>query len=443
MKNLIVLAVATLFATTASAAEMKWNGSAGWRYSQTKNDDGLGSLDNVTNGKDVSTTRFKAHQIRANFGAAGGWEHVEYGFGIRTGQATNDDYVTVNQNADRAIGLDQAWFRYVRDFGSLDLAATIGRQKNAMIYDQNWETLFDNDVRWDGFGWNFKFGMFGFNAAQYVLGSVTHAATNGAIAGQPTSSTANASSFSVTDSSESSATGTKHFQMLYAFQPHMNWKFSDEIEAMFSVAYYRWVYEGAANQTGGGVGAQNNGAGNTIPPIASSAFKMDNRSQWDFLANVTLPYNLAFTGDLVKSNAAAYDNQSISGYNGLSTTVSSTAWTLGLTYGKLRKAQDFTIGYAYGTKGIGSVINTFTNDKFLADNKGHTVVVGYSMADNFNLGFKWMNLQEKERVSTQGTATTGALAGNAYGPSAAGVAGVNANQKMKTNYWELTAGVAF
>ncbi|MGZ6404323.1 MAG: hypothetical protein ACXWTJ_22905, partial [Bdellovibrionota bacterium] len=105
MKNLIVLAVATLFATTASAAEMKWNGSAGWRYSQTKNDDGLGSLDSVANSKDVSTAKNKAHQMRANFGATGGWEHVEYGFGLRTNNATNDDYVTVNQNADKAIGL--------------------------------------------------------------------------------------------------------------------------------------------------------------------------------------------------------------------------------------------------------------------------------------------------------------------------------------------------
>ncbi|MGZ3740519.1 MAG: hypothetical protein ACXVB9_14155, partial [Bdellovibrionota bacterium] len=425
---------------------MKWNGSAGWRYNQNKHDDGLNSVVSGTTGaggKGTSIQTDKSHAMRANLGVTGGWENIEWGMGMRTTGARNTDYVNVTSAGDQVFGLEQAWFRYLKDFNSVNMSLTIGRQKNVFAYDMGAQSLFDNDVRFDGFGWNFKFGMFGFNAAQYVLGSVTHAATNGAIAGQPTSSTANASSFSVTDSSESSATGTKHFQMLYAFQPHMNWKFSDEIEAMFSVAYYRWVYEGAANQTGGGVGAQNNGAGNTIPPIASSAFKMDNRSQWDFLANVTLPYNLAFTGDLVKSNAAAYDNQSISGYNGLSTTVSSTAWTLGLTYGKLRKAQDFTIGYAYGTKGIGSVINTFTNDKFLADNKGHTVVVGYSMADNFNLGFKWMNLQEKERVSTQGTATTGALAGNAYSNSAAGVAGVNANQKMKTNYWELTAGVAF
>jgi hypothetical protein len=55
------------------------------------------------------------------------------------------------------------------------------------------------------------------------------------------------------------------------------------------------------------------------------------------------------------------------------------------------------------------------------------------MADNFHLGFRWMNLTEKEGRNLSGAA---ALAGSNY-------AGVNANQKSKINYWELTAGVAF
>ena len=89
------------------------------------------------------------------------------------------------------------------------------------------------------------------------------------------------------------------------------------------------------------------------------------------------------------------------------------------------------------------MIDGYTNDKFAADTKGHTVVVGYSLADNFNLGFKWMNLKEKELISTSGTSTTGGLAGAAYGPNAAGTAGINANQRLATNYFELSAGVAF
>jgi len=417
MKNLLVLAVATLFAANASAAEMKWNGSAGWRYTQTSNDDNLESKDNATNNKDVSTQKTRAHQMRANLGVMGGWEHVEYGFGVRTNNLANDDYSNVQQNGDLGLGIEQAWFRYVRDFGSLDLGLTIGRQKAAFAYDSNWETLFDNDVRWDGFGWNFKFGMFGLNASQYVLG-----AKSKGVAG--------ASTYTSTASSDSIAASQSRFSMLYSFQPYMKWKFADEIEAMFAVAYHKWIDEGAnTNQIGGGVPRFNTG---TVTAVNQGVYKMDNASQWDFLAEVSLPYNLNFTGDLVKANKASYTDGTVAGWKAAPHDVSSTAWTLGLTYGKLRKAQDFTIGYAYGTKGIGSVINTFTNEKFLADNKGHTVVLGYAMADNFHLGFRWMSLQEKELIDT----SAGANQGLAYG-------GTTASQKMKTNYWELNAGVAF
>jgi len=419
MKNVIVLAVATLFATSAGAAEMKWNGSAGWRYSQTSQNDSLDSKDNATNNKDVSTTKTKSHQVRANLGVTGGWEHVEYGFGVRTNNNASDDYTTVQNNGDRALGIEQAWFRYVRDFGSVDMGLTIGRQKNALATDGQWETLFDNDVRWDGFGWNFKFGMFGFNAAQYVLGAKSQG-------------TNQASTYNNTESSDSVATTNSKFQTLFAFQPYMNWKFSDEIEAMIAVAYYKWNYDGQTNQIGGGAGVNANGAG-TIAAVANSTFKMDNKAQWDVLANVSLPYNLSLTADYVKASKAQYTTNDVTNYSSATQPeVSSSAWTLGLTYGKLRKAQDFTIGYAYGTKGIGSVINTYTNDKFMADNKGHTVLLGYAMADNFHLGFRWMSLQEKELLNAS-IATT---AGSAY-------AGTNAAQKMKTNYWELTAGVAF
>jgi hypothetical protein len=389
----------------------------------------LDSKFSATNDKDVSTTKTRSHKMRANLGVMGGWEHVEYGFGVRTGGAgtINDDYDTLDSGKDLNIGIEQAWFRYVRDFGSLDLGLTIGRQKNVMAYDSQWETLFDNDVRFDGFGWNFKFGMFGLNAAQYVMGAITR--TNGVGA-------TGASTYSYTAASEENVGSNKRFAMLYAFQPHMTWKFSDEIEAMFAVAYYKWIYEGASNKTGGGLNAADlNNAGGTVPALAGSSLKMDNISQWDFLASVSLPYNLHFTGDLVKASKASYTNNTVTGYAGADTEVSSTAWTLGLTYGKLKKAQDFTLGYAYGTKGIGSVLNGMTNEKFLADNKGHTITAGYAMADNFHLGFRTMMLQEKQRLDVN-AASVAAGAGAAY-------AGANANQKMKTNYWELTAGVAF
>ena len=58
MKNVIVLAVAALFATNAVAAEMKWNGSAGWRYENTSNNDSLDSKEeDPANPKYILTER--------------------------------------------------------------------------------------------------------------------------------------------------------------------------------------------------------------------------------------------------------------------------------------------------------------------------------------------------------------------------------------------------
>lgn len=436
MKNLIVLAVAALFTANAVAAEMKWTGSAGWRYTQTSINDGLDSKNNTSENKDVSSEKTKNYGLRANLGVMGGWENVEYGFGLRSGGngagPKTSDWINVQDGGDGNVAVETAWFRYVRDFGGMDLSATIGRQKFALATDTSFQTLFDNDNRWDGFGWNFKFGMFGFNAAQYVLGAVNRGA-------------AGASTYTYNDASENIATTKSRFNMLYAFQPHMTWKFSDEIEAMFAVGYYKWNTSGYTNTIGQSRTLNNSG---TVAAITGSTYAIDNKDQWDFLANVSLPYNLMLVADFVKGSKAQYNEASVAGYTGATVStdvrrpdVSSTAWTLGLTYGKLKKAQDFMLGYAYTTKGIGSMVSGYTYGSFPVDYKGHTIVAGYSIADNFNLGFKYVTRKEKERINVTNTHANGG--GLAYEKSAAGVAGRNGNQQQAVNYWELTAGVAF
>jgi hypothetical protein len=414
MKNLFVLAVAGLVATSANAAEMKWSGSTGWRYEQTINNDSLNSKN--TAGKDTSKATTKAHGIRANLGVTGGWENVEYGFGMRTNNAANDDHVNLQNNADRAIGIDQAWFRYLRDFGSLDLSVTFGRQKNVLAYDSVSQNLFDNDVRWDGLGWQFKFGMFGLNAAQYITGAKTSAAN-----GQ-------ASTFTSTDATESVATTTSKFNYLLAVQPHMMWKFTDDIETMFAVGYYMWSDSSNANTMNGGYALTTN-TGTPATSNLGNTLQVHNPRQWHFLNTWTLPYNLTFNAEYVMNKKTALDNTNVSGaYTGTAKDADKSALSLGLTYGSLKKAQDFTVGYAYGSKGIASVINRYTYEKFAADNKGHTFQVGYALADNFHLGWKGLFLKEKAKLNAlTGVATTG----------------VSAAQEIKTNYWELTAGVMF
>lgn len=433
MKNLIVLAVACVFATTATAAEMKWSGSAGWRYTSTKNDDNLGSRNQAgattaQNSKDESVLRTKAHQVRANLGATGGWENVEWGAGVRTTSAANSDWAAAGGNgSDKTIGLDQAWFRYLKDFGGLDFNVTVGRQMNVFAYDHNSQNFFDNDVRWDGFGWQFKFGMFGFNAGQYLLG---------AYSSQAGANAANAS-YGKTEASDAIVTtsGTKsHFNAMYGFQPHVNFKFSDEIETMLAVGYYLTNDSSQTNRTGGGFdnssGRNANASGNTVPAVNSATVKVTNLRQLQVFNTWTLPMNLSASWEYVKNHKMQFGNATVTAWTPGQREVdmSTAAWAAGLKYGNVKKAHDFSVSYYYGNKGLGSVLNTYTNNQFMADNKGHTLAAAYALADNFTVGARGLWLKEKEKK----VATTGL----AY-------SGTQAAQDMATSFWELTAGVSF
>ncbi len=411
MKKLVVLAVASLVATSANAAEMKWSGGADWRYSHTNNNDNRGSQNGSGKGTSEQTT--KTHDLAANLGVTGGWENVEWGIGVSTNGAANDPHVQLQQNRDAAIGFDQAWFRYVRDFGSMDLAFTLGRQKNVLAYDTNVQALFDNDVNWDGAGWKFNFGMFGVNAAQYILGGRS-AGTEGA------------SSQAYTDATESVATTQSKFNYVFALQPHMTWKFSDEIETFFSVGYYLWSTNNEGNGTNGGVADYNAGTNNVA--VNPQTFKMHNPKQWHFFNSWTLPYNLKLSLEYFMNKAQRYEYRTIAGYptgSGTEPDADKSSFSAGLTYGALKKAQDFTVGYAYVTKGLASSINLYANESFKADNKGHIFSAGYALADNFNLGFNYYMLKERAKLNPL-----------------TGVALTN-NQEMETSYWEMTAGVMF
>lgn len=403
MKHVICLAVASLLATSANAAEMKWSGSAGYRYEQTSFDTGATG--------NTAVTRNKAHGYRANLGVSGGWENVEWGVGVRTSNGTiaNDDHVFAAGASNFGIGFEQAWFRYVREFGSLDFSVTAGRQKNVFAYDSVSQNLFDNDVRFDGLGWQFKFGMFNLNVAQYTLGS--QAGANAAGSSNVTSNDANAAL--PTD---------QGLTYLFGIQPTMNWKFSDDIEAMFGVGYYYWKDNTNLNALGGSAlpATLAGTAVGTTPGLG--AYRIGNPRQWQFTTAWTLPYSLSFNGEFVMNKQSNFNNQT--GGVTLSGTpeVSRTAWSAGLTYGSLKKAHDFSVGYAYGSKGIGAVVNRYTHEKFQADNKGHTIRAAYALADNFHVGARAILTKEIEQVGPTGAAKP---------------------NQAKNNYWELTGGVMF
>ncbi|MCO5141951.1 MAG: putative porin [Oligoflexia bacterium] len=427
MKKLTVLAVASLFATTAFAGDMKWSGHAGWRYRIIKNNEAMSSTAAAGTAGQKATNEIttKQHQYTAGIGANGGWENVEWGAGIRTTGSATSSYTTFTAGGDATIALEQAWFRYLRDFGDINFNVTVGRQMNALAYDSVGQGLFDKDARWDGFGWQWKMGMFGLNAAQYITGAKSGGA-NGA------------STYSTNENLKATATSSSHMNTLMAFQPHMTWKFTDEIETFFAVGYYVWTDDSNTNRSRGGLTTtiENLNTGTTpAADITAYAYRVHNPRQWHFYNKWSLPYNLKLSLEYVMNKKSILNTNSVAGYGAATVRepeVSKSMFSGSLVYGSLEKAHDFTVGYTYQSKGIASVINTYTNSDFLADNKGHVFSAGYALADNFHLGFKGFFMKEKEKLQVTGAATDGL----AYQSP-------NGGQEMKTTAFHFTTGVMF
>jgi len=428
MKKLLVLAVACLIASPAFAADLKWYGEAGYRYDQGKIDDSLARENNVREARDVSQQTVKEHQVRARLGVTGGKDHVDYGIGFKTTTAgvVNTDYVYFNNNQDRNIGLDMAYFRYANDWGFGDLSVTVGRSENVFAYDKMNQFLFDNDVSWDGFGWKWKMGNFGINAAQYILGGNT-AGTVG-------------NSMIIRDA-ENDANPSNHqkFATMLGVQPNFSFRFTDEIEAMFAVGYYVWNGEDSSTNTVHGhqtMSFINTGLLSTGAAVTddNQTFKVGNPHQWQFLVDTTLPMNFGFGFEYIMNKKASYNALgAVAGdANHAMADVKRSAWAGTLSYGKIARAHDWKVAYSYGKRGLASGIDAYSNDRFLADEKGHTVAASYALSDSLSLGAKYMSLKEVSNLDANGNTPGNAVtSANATGRS------------HKWKYWELTAGVAF
>jgi hypothetical protein len=417
MKKLIVLAVAALVAAPAFAENMKWNGSAGWRYTRANDDDGLGNT--VAGAGNNSLQETRAHHFRANIGVTGGWKDVEYGVGLRTGAGlANSDWVTAASSLDYAIGVEQSWFRYGIGSGFGDWAFTFGRQMNPFAYDHFTQGFFDNDVRFDGIAAGWKWGSFGITASNYFLGGRS-----------PTSNVASAnggSSITYTEATEKNGQ-TAYFPNMQGLQAYMNWKFKDTIETMLAVGVYNWnkiENLGFTNANHGvnasaGYTAGLTAGGQVTPDAGNVTFTGVHQTQ--IYNTWTLPYNLAFSWEYVK-------NKRTPKFGVQELQVDGIEYSLALMYGSIKKAHDFKVGYAYGSKDLGSVINAFTNNRWVADNKGHMLSGTYALADNFELGLKAYLLKESSQVQ----AATGQQ-----------LTGAQTTQRNKSDLLELTAGVSF
>lgn len=385
-KNLAIIALCLFTNSLAHAGDAKWNGGAEMRYGNTTYNDSLDSPHGL------SDQYSKKIELRANLGVVGGWDNLEYGLGFRTQSAINNSFATVSElnNKDPGIRWDIAWMRFVRDFSFFNLGITIGHQKNIFAEDPNSQFLFSEDDRFDGLGWSFNLVSLGMNMGQYVLGH---------------------------DSSSA------HLGMLYGFQPYLNWKFSDETDILLAAGFYSWNHAGIAgsadssNLSGGdyNTSSYNNNAS------APFAYNMNSAHQWQFLALLNLPYNLGLNGEYVKNQKANYPGSGTIA----PVPVDNIAWTAGLVYGKLKKSHDFTFGYYYGKKGLGSVLDSYSNVLFPADNEGHTVFFKVNALDHFHVGAEALILTE-----------VGLKQGN-------GLAYANPNQIQTSTYWEVNTGMEF
>lgn len=401
MKRLLLLALVLSFTSTAASAETTWSGSTTWRYRIRANDDGL---DTKVDGKSTSKSTIKDHQIRADLNASGKGEVWDWGVGVRTFENAGSEWLTLNSNRDVALSLENGYFRAHKSFWESDWSVTLGRAKTVLLFDTVAQTLYDKDVRWDGLGWTWKKGDFGVNASQYVLGARNLGA------GGP-------STFTRNESTDSVATTTSGFSMLYSLQPYVKFKLSEVIEGLVAVAYHHGSgMNGYSNTIHGGTAG-------TAPVVIPSAVGMDNPRQWHLFTDWTLPYNFRFLGEFVQNKKVFY------GSTAIPTDVKAQGGALGLTlvYGKIKKAHDWSLSYSYVRKGIGSVITTFTNSNMKPDNIGHLIDGKYALADGLTFGTKVELYREKAKLGGTGQP----------------VLAPNQNRRQTQNRYEFYAGVAF
>jgi hypothetical protein len=364
-------------------AETKWTGSSAWRHVIQYKDDGL----NATNaaGKDTSKQTTKTHQIRADLNAATKGEVWDWGVGLRTYSSATSEWLTLQDNLDVTVRLENAYFRWNKSFWESDLSVTAGRAKTILLYDSTGQALFDKDNRFDGFGWAWRKANFGLNLTQYVLGSRNQGAVD-------------SSTYSETDATEGSASQQGNFAVLYSFQPHIKFSVAEEVEAVFAAAYHVWsgtsarytnpVHGGNANSMAG------TAVGNVNPII------MDNARQWHLYTNWSLPYSLSFIGEYVQNKKVLYGTRTAP----TDKTAQTGALALSLMYGKAKKANDFSLSYSYVRKGIASTINTFSNGNMPADNIGHLIDAKYAVADGLVVNAKAEFYTEKAKVAGDGVA---------------------------------------
>jgi hypothetical protein len=409
MQKLVLLSLFLLAAPVAQA-EMVWSGSAGLRHVLRYLNDGLETKTDMGPGagfKDQSKLTNKRWEYRASIGVSEKGESVDWGMDLRTQPAASTtsgpttEWVSNTGNQDLTIRLSQAYGRYRWNTWETDMAATFGRAKTVLLYDNLSQQLFDNDVRWDGLGWTFKQGNFGLNAVQYVLGATSQGAS-----GQTSAMNGGgASAYSYSEYSQAGAETQSHFAILYAFQPYLQVKLADDITSIFAIGYLTWTGTQVNSTSGFYNNGVHGGSGNSTANTAVgdvSPVVMDNAIQWQFFSDTSLPHNLRFVAEYIRNKKTFYGLRTAPTSGNNLVEANRAAWALSLFWGKPKKAGEYGLGYTYGDKGIASVVNTFTNGDVAADTRSHFFDAKYMVADNFAVQLKAQFHKEKAHLGGDG-----------------------------------------
>jgi hypothetical protein len=398
MQKLLLGILLVAVSAPAAQAEMVWSGGAGVRHLIRKLDDGLNSTTTLGSGetKSTSLSTNKRWEYRASLGVSNKGEEIDWGIDLRTQPSTSitTEWVSNGNNADLGIGLAQAYGRFHKNFLDTDWAVTFGRAKTILLYDNLAQTLFDNDVRFDGFGWAIKHGMFGLNLAQYVLGSTSQGTG------------ASTSAYTYTEATQADPQTQSHFAYLFSFQPWAQFRINEEITSTLAVGYHNWSGTGAKETSGWYSNAVHGGTAGTAGDVNSVV--MDNAQQWQVLSDTSLPFNLRFVAEFIHNKKSFYgDRQHIA----VPVAANRDAWAVDVYWGKPKKAGDYGFGYSHGNKGIASVISTYSNGDIAADNISDFFEGKYYLADGLSFTAKAQFHREKAKLGGDGQPLTGTNAG--------------------------------
>ena len=88
---------------------------------------------------------------------------------------------------------------------------------------------------------------------------------------------------------------------------------------------------------------------------------------------------------------------------------------------------DWSLSYSYANKGIGSVMNAYTNGNMPADDIGHLVEAKFMLAQGLTVAAKMELYREKAKLGGDGVA----------------LAAPNKNRRQAQDRFELAMGLSF